>query len=398
MKINNSLYILSIISDTVNGNDTMHQRRVAVIACNIAEKMGFDKRVVEMVFQAALIHDIGLLDETAKIETFRQIIDDNFKQLTNHALKSAKIARFFNLHPDISSAIELHHTKAEINPSILGSIIFLADNIEVSYRSLSNHFAFNELYDFVAQKSEFFDKNALESFRSLSKCESFWYSIDDKNLDKSLLKILNIFEDKDADVRLEKAISYFLAYLSDSVTIFNGGYSLLMKNISLALAYKLKADTNLVISASLISHIGNIFIPKEIFDKFNEFDDIDYNIVKSHPYYTKFLCERLGFDKNIVDCAALHHENLLKEGYPFKVNNFSKEAKILQVSSVLAACLQDRPYRVALSKDEINTVLNKMAKDGLLDSKVVKEALILDYDKIIKSKDEYYEAVRKILL
>ncbi len=394
MDVNKTLYTISRFSDISSGNDTYHQRRVTLIAYKIAEGLKFDDFGLNLTLQAGLIHDTGLLSEASRIETFRQIIDENFKQLTKHATVSSRIARYFNLHLDVSNAIGLHHTPSEINPAILGNVLFLADNIEVAYRSISNPFAFNEIYDFIAQKDKLFDENALRVFKELSKKEEFWYSLKDDNLDRELLSIVSKHKQKPDRADFVKRIAYFVAFLSDSISMFFDNYSILLKNISVALGYKLSLDIEKLTLASLFAHFGNVFIPLDLLNSPSKLDDTEFNIIKSHPYYTKMFLGLLGVDNDIINMSVYHHENMDKTGYPFKIEADDRYVQVVKLSSVLAALLQDRPYRVAYSYDEAKDIIKEFG----FDKSILNIALELDLKKIYETKDEYYEGIRRLFI
>ncbi len=394
MNINKALYVLSMFSDISSGSDTYHQRRVTYIAYRLAEELGFNKQGLSFILQSGFIHDVGVLSDASRIETFRQIINENFEQLTKHAVVSSKIARYFNLHLDVSNAIGLHHTPNEINPAVLGNILFLADNIEVSYRSLSNPFAFLELYDFVAQKSKLFDKDALAAFKRLSACEEFWYSLKSDNLDRELLKIVeeHIYETEQND--FIKRFAYFTAYAVDNLSMFFDGYSVLTKNIAAALGYKLSLNISSLILASLFAHIGNVFIPEDLINSPTKLEDDEFNIIKSHTYYTKMFLDMLEVKRSIKNAAIYHHKHGQKSSYPFCSTELSKCDKIIAVSSTFAALLQDRPYRAAYSNDEARDILKTME----FDKDILNITLDLDLDKIKKQKDEYYEGIRRLFV
>ncbi len=393
MNINKAIYTLSLFSDMENGDDTFHKRRVTLIAYRIAEYLRIDNFGLNLILQAGLLHDIGLISGSSKIETFRQIINENFEQLTRHAVISSRIARYFNLHLDVSNAIALHHTPADTNHAVLGNILFLADNIEVSFRSLTNPFAFNELYDFVAQKERLFNKDMLNAFRVISQKESFWYELHEENLDRELLKIVDK-HDLPANGDFIKRLAYFVAYSSDYRSLFYENYSIIVKNIAVSIGYKLSLSTEKLILSSLFAHAGNAFLPVDLINSPKQLSETEFNIIKAHPYYTDVFLDMLEMEDKIKYPAIFHHENHSNSGYPFKISEFDKNTEVIRLSTVLAALLQDRPYRVAYSFDEAKDIL----KEFDFDKDVLDAALNLDLEKMLEIKDEYYEGIRRLFI
>ncbi len=394
MNLNRILYALSFFSDRSNGYDTFHQRRVALIAYNIAKQMGFDEYGLNLILEAALIHDAALLSEATKTETFRQIINENFEQLNRHAAIGKRAARFFSLHLDVSNAVNLHHTPSNINPAMLGNILFLSDNIEVSYRSLSNPFAFDELYDFLSQKKELFHDEAFKAYKELSQKESFWYQLHEKNLDSELSAVVNKLYEPVKKEDFIKRIAYFMAYSTDNLSPFFENYSVLSKNIAISIGYKLSLDMERIVLSTLLSHLGNVFLPTELLNNPGSLSSVDFNIIKSHPYYSKKIIDIMGLEDEIKFPAIYHHEVGTDSAYPFIVGDVDEYAQVVGISTACAALLQDRPYRIAYDADEAKDIIKNMN----FEKRVVDITLNLDFEKIKNIKDNYYEGVRRLFV
>lgn len=394
MKIINTLNILSEISSTFGGNNMLHQQRVAVIALFIAKELKLSKSEQSILFQAGLIHDIGILHEIDAEENLRMIMENKFWPLRKHAAVGAKISRVLNLDNLATEAIDLHHHEKDHNPSLYGCILFLSDIIEVSYRSLSNKYTFNVIFNFLKQKAKFFDKDAFSAFKNLSEKESFWFSIDDSTLNFTIKNMMDTLGDEDAGPRFSKAVSYLIAHISDSRNPYFYNYSLLNKNIAIALAYKFNVNMEKMRTAALISHSGNVMIPKELMDNQHKLETKDKNVIKNHVYYTNIFSKRIGYDVDIINWASYHHENISGSGYPFKTDNFDTGAKILQISSIIAALLQDRAYREKYGKNDILKIVNELIESKIADRSIAEYAKTINFDNIVNSQDEYYSALK----
>jgi len=393
MKIINTLNILSEISSTFGGSNMLHQQRVAVIAFCISKELKLSKPEQSILFQAGLIHDIGILHEFDAEENLRMIMENKFWSLHEHAAASAKISRALNLDNLVAEAVNLHHHTREHNPSLYGRILFLSDMIEVSYRSLSNRYAFNVIFDFLKQKAKFFDEKAFSAFKNLSEKEHFWFSLADDALNFTIENIIGEIGDEYADARFSKAVSYLIAYISDSRNSYFHGYSLLNKNLAVALAYKFDVDMEKIKTAALIAHLGNVMIPTELMDSKHALEVTDKNIIKSHAYHTGIFSKRIGFDADVVNWASYHHENISGSGYPFKISNFDTGAKILQISTIVAALLQDRAYRKKYGKNDILKIIEELTENKIVDKSIARYAKTINFNNIIDVKDEYYSAI-----
>ncbi len=393
MFVNNALLELCRLSDSLEGEDSFHQRRVCIIAYEIAKELKFDAFGLDLIVKSALLHDVSLLSDLSKVETFRQIVYEDFGRLNSHAVKSGRVARFFNLHLDVTNAINYHHTPKDKNPSILGNILFLADNLEVAYRSLTNPYAFDEIVDFLDKKIQLFDESAFDALKRIARKECFWFSLLEENVDNKLLEIINSLPKKQADDRFKSALTYLIAFMSDSISPYFAKYTLLSKNIAVNLAYLLNLDTKLLSHAALLSHVGNLTMP---FDTFNlpDIDDETYNLVKTHTYAGYHILKRLGFLRE-AELVLYHHENNLKEGYPCKIKPTS-EVGVLAVATIVAAIMQDRPYREAKEDLKIKEGIGNFKSIGLFDADILDAFQKIDLRKVRQTKDEYYDAVEKI--
>ena len=80
-----------------------------------------------------------------------------------------------------------------------------------------------------------------------------------------------------------------------------------------------------------------------------------------------------GF-KEVAYLASSHHETLDGKGYPYQKDEatLSVESRILMLSDVFQALVQNRPYRSQLSADKILEILHEMRDDGKVDLSILK--------------------------
>jgi len=124
--------------------------------------------------------------------------------------------------------------------------------------------------------------------------------------------------------------------------------------------------------AGYLHDLGKLAVPQEILEKPAKLNDYEFNIMRSHVFYTyRILANRNGLEQ-INEWASLHHERLNGKGYPFhlKAADISFGSRIMAVADVFTAIAEDRPYRKGLSKDQIIRTLSHMGVDSL-DSKIV---------------------------
>lgn len=117
--------------------------------------------------------------------------------------------------------------------------------------------------------------------------------------------------------------------------------------------------------------------------------------IKEHAYVTLRMLQQIPFTKkikNIPHFAAAHHECVDGSGYPLglKGDEIPFEGKLMAVADIAEALTAaDRPYKKALSLDEVHTILRKLANNNKLDADLVE--LFIE-DRVYQTYLKKYEA------
>lgn len=125
--------------------------------------------------------------------------------------------------------------------------------------------------------------------------------------------------------------------------------------------------------AGYLHDIGKLAVPAGIIEKPAELSWEEWNIIKSHPYHTARLLGGVENFDRITSWAASHHEKLNGNGYPFHYNEESLGTgeRIMAVSDVFTALMEDRPYRRGLEAGEALEILDRMADQHDLDGGIL---------------------------
>lgn len=128
---------------------------------------------------------------------------------------------------------------------------------------------------------------------------------------------------------------------------------------------------NLKISA-LLHDLGKLTIPNSILDKPGKLKPMEYQQIKSHPYYTKLILSKIKGIETIRDWAGNHHETLDGKGYPEGIpeERLCLPERIIAVSDVYQALTEERPYRKPLPESQVIEILQGMVKDHKLSPEV----------------------------
>lgn len=124
--------------------------------------------------------------------------------------------------------------------------------------------------------------------------------------------------------------------------------------------------------AAMLHDIGKIHIPISVLNNSNKLSDKDRMMIRNHPKIGYSIIKDIDFNWPIADIILQHHEKMDGSGYPFglKGEEIMLEARILCVSDVIEAMVNNRPYRPSLGlKEAIKELQNN--KGILYDEKVV---------------------------
>jgi len=102
--------------------------------------------------------------------------------------------------------------------------------------------------------------------------------------------------------------------------------------------------------------------------------DIEYEDVKKHPDESVRTLIKIGLDSKTLHNMVRHsHERMDGRGYPegLKGNEIPIGARIIAVADAYSALTSDRPYREKWDKEAAIQEIDKSAKDGQYDHKVV---------------------------
>lgn len=114
--------------------------------------------------------------------------------------------------------------------------------------------------------------------------------------------------------------------------------------------------------AALIHDIGKIGIDEMILRKEGSLTDLEFKEIKKHPTIGLRIVQSIPFIEEASQVILYHHERFDGTGYPegIKGDNIPVFARVVAIADAVDAMLRNRPYRKALSKENI---LNEL-KEG----------------------------------
>ncbi|RDV84009.1 HD domain-containing phosphohydrolase [Ammonifex thiophilus] len=379
---------LSLALDFSHRGLLRHHQRVALLSLRLAEaaRMTPDDKIA--LFKAAIIHDLGVVSwaEKNRLDTFD--VQDPWP----HCRRGYELVGKVEILQEAAELILHHHDRwLGGNPSgkkgaeiPLGSrIIHLADRVSVlltkeewTEQEILNH-KDRIIREIELQAGRLFDPELVCLLREVARNESLWFDLTSPFLSDSLrLWAGGEFLLSPDQLR---AVAELFARVVDAKSPFTYLHSKRVAVVARFLAEYLgmkEGDLFLIELAGLLHDLGKLAVPDEVLEKAGPLSEAEFNLIKTHPYYTYWLLKPLDGQLPLVRWAAYHHEKLNGQGYPFRLTGaeLCLGARVMAVSDIFTALREDRPYRASLSWEKAMRIIADQAEQGLLDRRVV-EAL-----------------------
>lgn len=145
---------------------------------------------------------------------------------------------------------------------------------------------------------------------------------------------------------------------------YTEGHSQRVAEIATMIARELKySDLKIeqITMASMLHDVGKIGIDDSILNKPGRLTNEEYEIIKSHPNIGYSILKDIKNLENILPIVKYHHERYDGKGYPEgkRAEELDLDVFIIQLADSIDAMATDRPYRKALTKEQINSELIK---------------------------------------
>ena len=375
---------LALVStaDLVDSRLFDHHLRVAYLAYQLGDALGFTEERKRNLLFAGLFHDLGAFSLRERLEA----LQFDFSSGHTHAFVTASLLAKFLLFSEVAPIVRFHHLLwddgagsfyGELPVPFESHLVHLADRVSILFRDFSDPLW--EAQKKVAIIREFvprvFAPMAFAALEALLDREYVWFDFASPLLREILTDIL---ARQNVNLTLQESLSFceFAAHLVDFRSPFTATHSEGVAAVACAIGRFMglkKAETDLLWVAGLLHDLGKIAIPSEILEKPSALNRQELCIMKQHPYLTFQVLCRLRNVKLLAEIAANHHERLDGRGYPWKKNasQLCLASRIIAVSDVFTALSEDRPYRPPVTFSKTADILRDMVSAGALDKEVV---------------------------
>jgi putative nucleotidyltransferase with HDIG domain len=378
--------VLGDAVDLVGLDDTFHGKRVALMAVSVSQRLGWSEADQSLMLRAGLLHDCGVSTTQG-----HQVITGTFdpEGTAAHCEKGANIlARFAPLAP--LAPLVLHHHRhwqdfkaLPVAPATARSanLLHLADRVDAlaipHHRSDSILQYMDEIRAEIAQHREtFFNPLLLDAFLDVSRAEAFWLSQSRDYLPQTLEGLVAPSPALPMGTSELKQFALTMAEIVDAKSPFTAQHSLGVARLATCLARLAGLPferIELLEVAGLLHDIGKLCIPDEILEFPSKLSPKDRSKMRRHSYATYQILRRIHGFEEMARWAAMHHESLNSDGYPFHLGqkDLPVEARILKVADVYQAMAQNRPYRESWPADQILVLLKQMQAKREVDPDMV---------------------------
>lgn len=373
---------LSQAVDLISPSVANHHNRAAQVALSIGREMDLPDRDLKDLVIAAALHDVGGLTRSERLGS----LDFEYQDPYGHAVMSYLLLKPFKPFRRVATIVRYHHVPwddgncRKFDPAVIPEssfILQLADKIAVLIEPRD---------EIMGQVPEILDKleqisgsllmpEHVKLVKDLSKNEAFWFNAvqltELDHLDRHLKFESLTLEEEDL-LGLVNVFRRIIDFRSPFTAAHSMGVATTAEAIAKTMSFT-ELDVRQIYLAGLLHDIGKLAIPTEILEKPGRLTESEFNVMKSHSYYTNYLLQPLRILDNVRDWGSNHHERMDGGGYPYHKNSgdISLGARVVAVADVYTALTEDRPYRSGMSRQTAFEIINGMAKEGRLDTEVV---------------------------
>lgn len=159
--------------------------------------------------------------------------------------------------------------------------------------------------------------------------------------------------------KLIEALDQTVIVLSRAIEMrdpYTDGHQKRVSQLAVAIAREMGLSDdqiNGVRLGSLIHDVGKIYIPAEILSSPRKLQEVESNIIKTHPTVGRDILHSANFPWPLERMVGEHQERLDGSGYPtgLKGDEILLEARIIAVADVVEAMTSYRPYRPSVGME-----------------------------------------------
>jgi len=410
------LICLSEVMDLVSDMVVNHQKRVSCIALRLATELGLSAQEQNDLMIAGALHDCGIFSLKGKLNIL-QFDTRTWLLCDDHAEIGYQLLKSFPPLKKAALLIRYHHlpwqqgrgSERAKEPIPLGShILHLADRIDILIdkdRQILGQV--EEIRNKIRERSgSLFVPLLVEAFEDLSSREYFWLDLTSPFLNDILTRQgerrTSIELGWSELMGLTRLFCQIIDFRSPFTATHSSGVAAAAEALSQLAGFS-EQEARMMNIAGLLHDLGKVVIPSEILEKQTSLTSEEFNLIRSHSFYTYRILENIADLSTINAWGSFHHERMDGQGYPFhyQAKDLPLGSRIMAVADVFTAVNEDRSYRRGMNKKSVLLILKNMVQDKGLDPGVV-SILERHYDQIndlrIRAQEASHQEYRELLL
>jgi HD-GYP domain-containing protein (c-di-GMP phosphodiesterase class II) len=385
LNIREVTYALSGALDFVGIDDTLHGKRVAYMASQMAKELGWDDKLINDVIFIGMLHDCGVSSTDVHTHLVTEL-DWNNSHI--HSRRGENLLMHTKIYSSYALYVRYHHTHWDMLPEhlserekLITNLIYLVDRVD-ALNAQMQHTGVRSIYtvqDTIKKFSQtMFSPELVEIFLTISSRESFWFYLENDALSEYFNEWIKEGEDEEFTFEDVREIALMFAAVVDAKSEFTSVHSLGVSIVSRHLAedFGLSQEScEKVELAALLHDLGKLKVNDAILEKPTRLNADERLVMNRHGFDSYIILRYIRGFKDIATLASLHHETLDGKGYPYSLNktDIPIEARIIAVADIFQVLIQDRPYRNGLEMEEAFSIIEDMSKNGKLDADVVQK-------------------------
>ena len=386
VNLHEAIYSLSDALDLVGVTHIHHGKRVAYMAAECGKHLGWSGPRLDDLFQAAILHDSGVS---------RTMVHANLAQMAweneaEHCKLGASLLATSPLLKHLSDTVLHHHTHwSELKNldlphevKLRANCIYMVDRVDVlalGYQLEGKDILLgkNEIRQKIYQhRDDWFCPELVDAFMDISSSEAMWFTLESDHVNGYLATWLSHYPEQTMEFDELRSLVHVFSCIVDAKSPFTKQHSDGVANLAryLGSLFELPQETcEMLELVGLLHDIGKLRVPDKLLDKPGLLNEEEVLIMRRHSFDTYSILKNIRGLERISLWALQHHERMDGTGYPnqLKAADLSFEARIVAVADVFQALAQERPYRGALERLVIITLLKLEAEEGKLDERIV---------------------------
>lgn len=359
-----------------------HHIRVAYLALRICEQLDIPPDERSDIVLAAILHDIGAFSLNDRL----RLLEFEEKHPHEHSVAGYFLLKDFEPLTRAASLIRFHHVpwadglgaRSNGHPVERGSnIIHLADRMAVLIAGdrpvLSQAASICETMERCGCAR--FVPEYVQAVKCFSERDFIWLEATSPMAESVLRKEIgsrmqNIGLDELVD--FSRLICRVIDFKSEFTAMHSNGVAASAARLGGLAAFS-EYECRMLEVAGYLHDLGKLAIPSEVIEKPGKLLPGEWDVMRTHVFYTYLILEPIAELSTITSWGALHQERMNGTGYPFrrKAEELSLGSRIMAVADIFTALTEDRPYRAGMSREQTMEILRGMVERGEVDGAVV---------------------------